>query len=72
LNEEVAAARLMGEQVAKIGEGVKKWQEEKRELEAKFAGFEKFQKLFLEQPDDVILEFIKDIRRQLRAGQLMN
>jgi integrase len=66
LNEELASARLLGEQVAKIGEGVKRWQEEKGELEAKIAGVESFQKLVLEQPDDVILEFIRDIRRQLR------
>jgi hypothetical protein len=44
----------------------KKWQEEKREVEAKIAGIESFQKLVLDQPDDVVLEFIKDIRRQLR------
>jgi hypothetical protein len=66
LNEEIVAARLMSDQVAKIGEGVKKWQEQKRELEAKIAGFESFQKLVLEQPDNVILELFKDVRRQLR------
>jgi site-specific recombinase XerD len=66
LNEEIAVTRLIGEQVTKIGEGVKKWQEEKGEIEAKIAGIEKFQKLVLEQPDTVILEFIRDIRRQLR------
>lgn len=66
LNEKLASARLIGEQVAKIGEGVKRWQEEKDELEAKVAGVESFQKLVLDQPDDVVLEFIKDIRRQLR------
>jgi biotin-(acetyl-CoA carboxylase) ligase len=66
LNEEIAAARLIGEQVAKIGEGVKKWQEEKGEIEAKIAGIENFQKLVLEQPDEVILEFIKDVRRQFK------
>jgi len=53
------------QQIAKIGEGVEKWQEEKGEIEAKIAGIENFQKLVLEQPDDVILQFIKDIRRQL-------
>jgi site-specific recombinase XerD len=66
LNEEVAVARLVGEQVARIGEGMKKWQVEKGELEAKIAGVENFQKLVLEQPDEVILEFIKDARRQLK------
>jgi len=66
LNEKLASARLIGEQVAKIGKGVKRWQEEKGELEAKVAGVESFQKLVLDQPDDVVLEFIKDIRRQLR------
>ncbi len=66
LNEEMAAARLLGEQVLKIGEGVKRWQKEKGELEAKLAGFESFQKLVLEQPDEVILELIKDVKRQLK------
>jgi len=66
LNEEIAVTRLVGEQVAKIGEGVKKWQEEKGEIEAKIAGIENFQKLILDQPDDVILKFIRDIRRQLK------
>jgi len=66
LNEKVAVAKRIGEQVAKIGEGVKKWQKEKMALEAKIAGVESFQKLILDQPDDVVLEFIKDIRRQLR------
>jgi site-specific recombinase XerD len=67
LKEEVAVARLIGEQVAKIGEGVKKWQEERGEIEAKIAGIENFQKLVLEQPDEAILEFIRDIRRQLKG-----
>jgi integrase len=66
LGEELASARLMGEQIAKIGEGVKRWQEEKATLEAKLAGFESFQKLVLDQPDSVVLEFIKDVRRQLK------
>ena len=67
LDEEIAVARAIGEQAAKIGDGVKRWQEEKGELEAKIAGFESFQKLVLEQPDKVILEFIRDIRRQLKG-----
>jgi site-specific recombinase XerD len=66
LNEEMVAARLLGEQVIKIGEGVKRWQREKSELEAKLAGFESFQELVLEQPDEVILELIKDVKRQLK------
>ena len=66
LNEEIAAARLLGEQIAKIGEAVKKWQEEKGKLEAKLVGFESFQKLVLEQPDEVIMELIKDVKRQLK------
>jgi site-specific recombinase XerD len=66
LSGELASARLVGDQVAKISEGLKRWQEEKGELEAKIAGFESFQKLVLDQPDDVVLEFIKDVRRQLR------
>jgi integrase len=66
LNEEIAAARFMGEEVAKIGKGVKRWQVEKGELEAKLAGFESFQKLVLEQPDEVILELIKDVKRRLK------
>jgi integrase len=66
LNEKLASARLIEEQVVKIGEGVKMWQEEKGKLEAKIAGVENFQKLILDQPDEVVLEFIKDVRRQLR------
>ncbi len=66
LNEEIAVTRLVGEQTAEIGEGLKKWQEEKGEIEAKIAGIENFQKLVLEQPDDVILKFIRDIRQQLK------
>jgi hypothetical protein len=66
LNEEIAVSRLLGEQIAKIGESAKKWQKEKGEIEAKIAGIESFQKLVLDQPDEVILEFIKDIRRQLK------
>jgi site-specific recombinase XerD len=65
LNEEIAVTRLIGEQVAKIGEGLKKWQEEKGDIEVKIAGIENFQKLVFEQPDTVILEFIREIRRQL-------
>ena len=44
----------------------KKWQEEKREIEAKIAGIESFQKLVLEQPDEVILELKKDAKKQLK------
>ena len=66
LNEEIVTARLVGKQVAKISDSVKRWQQDKRELEAKIAGFESFQKLVLDQPDEAILELIKDIRRQLR------
>ena len=66
LNEEIAVSRLVGEQVAKIGEGVKRWQMEKGEIEAKIAGIVNFQKLVLEQPDEVVLEFIRDVRRQLK------
>jgi len=42
------------------------WQEEKEKLEAKLIGFESFQKLVLEQPDEVIMELIKDVKRQLK------
>ncbi len=66
LNEEIAVTRLIGEQIAKVGEGVKRWQEEKDEIEAKIAGIENFQKLVLEQPDEVILEFIRDVKRRLK------
>ena len=69
LNEEIAVTRLIGEQVAKIGEGVKRWQMEKGEIEAKVAGIVNFQKLVLEQPDEVVLEFIRDVRRQLKEQQ---
>jgi integrase len=65
LNEELASARLIGEQVEKISEGVKKWQEEKGKLEAKIVGFESFQRLVLDQSDEGVLEFIKDVRRQI-------
>ena len=65
-NEEIAVARLMAEQSARTGEGVNRWQKEKREIEAKIAGIESFQKLVLEQPDEVILELIKDVKRQLK------
>jgi hypothetical protein len=58
--------RLVGEQVERIGEGVKRWQEEKAEIEAKIAGIEAFQRLVLDQPDEVVLEFIRDVRQQLR------
>jgi len=68
LNEEIAVTRLVGEQVAKIGEGVKRWQMEKGEIEAKIAGIVNFQKLVLEQPDEVILEFIRDVREQLKRA----
>jgi hypothetical protein len=69
LNEEIVATRLIGEQVAKIGDGVKKWQLEKGEIEAKIAGIVNFQKLVLEQPDEVVLESIRDVRRQLKEQQ---
>jgi hypothetical protein len=66
LNKKVEEQNQLGEQIAKVGEGVKKWQEEKGAIEAKIAGIENFQKLVLEQPDELILEFIKDVRRQLK------
>ena len=66
LNEEITVTRLVGEQVAKIGEGVKRWQVEKGEIEARIAGIVSFQKLVLDQPDEVVLEFIRDVRRQLK------
>ena len=56
----------LSEQIVKVGEGLKRWQEEKGDLEAKIAGIVNFQKLVLEQPDEAILEFIKDVRRQLK------
>jgi integrase len=65
LNEKLVSARFVEEQVAEIGDAVKRWQEEKGKLEAKVAGIESFQRLVLDQPDDVVLEFIKDVRRQL-------
>jgi site-specific recombinase XerD len=66
LNKEITATRLIGEQAAKIGEGLKRWQIEKGEIEAKIAGIVNFEKLVLEQPDEVVLEFIRDVRRQLK------
>jgi len=72
LNEKIAVARQIEEQIAKIGEGVKRWQEEKVEIEAKIAGIENFQKLVLEQQDEVILEFIKDLRRRMKEQRSRN
>jgi integrase len=69
LKEELAVTRFLGEQVTKIGEAVKKWQSEKGEIEAKIGGILNFQKLVLEQSDEEILEFIKDVRRQLKEQQ---
>ena len=66
LNEEITVNRLVGAQVAKIGEGVKRWQVEKGEIEARIAGIVNFQKLVLDQPDEAVLEFIRDVRRQLK------
>ena len=66
LNEDLAFARLVGEQITKIGELVENWQKDKGEIEDKIACIENFQKLVLDQPDEVVLEFIKDVRRQLR------
>jgi integrase len=65
LNEDLTASRLVGEQVARIGLGVKRWQEEKASIEAKLAGVLNFQRLVLDQPDEVVLEFIREVRRQL-------
>jgi site-specific recombinase XerD len=69
LNEEIAVTRLVGEQIERIGEGVKRWQMEKGEIEAKIAGIVNFQKLVLERSDEVVLEFIRDVRRQLKEQQ---
>jgi site-specific recombinase XerD len=66
LNEEIVATRLIGDQMAKIGEGLRRWQLEKGGIEAKIAGIVNFQKLVLEQSDEVVLEFIRDVRRQLK------
>jgi site-specific recombinase XerC len=60
----------LGEQIAKVGEGLKKWQVEKGEIEAKIAGIMNFQRLVLEQPDEAILDFIKDVRRQLKEQRI--
>jgi integrase len=65
LNEDLKGSRIVGEQIANIGLGVKRWQEEKREIDAKLAGILNFQKLVVQQPDEVVLEFIKEVRRQL-------
>jgi hypothetical protein len=66
LNKKFEEQNKLGEQIAKVGEGLKKWQEEKGAIEDKIVGIENFQKLVLEQPDEVILEFIKDVRRHLK------
>ena len=69
LDEKIETSRLLGEQVAKIGEAVKKWQSEKGEIKAKIAGILNFQKLVLDHPDEAVLEFITDVRRQLKEQQ---
>jgi integrase len=69
LNEEVGVARLVGEQVAKIGEDLKRWQEQKFEIDSKIANIVSFQRLVLERSDEEVLEFIRDIRRQLEKAK---
>jgi len=59
----------LSSQIAEVGEAVRKWQEEKYLIDAKIAGIEAFQRLVLERPDEVVLEFIRDVRRQLREQQ---
>ena len=59
----------MSSQIAEVGEAVRKWQEEKHLIDAKIAGVEAFQRLVLERPDEVVLEFIRDVRRQLGEQQ---
>jgi len=59
----------LSSQIAEVGEAVRKWQDEKRLIDARIAGVEAFQRLVLEQPDEVVLEFIRDVRRQLGEQQ---
>jgi hypothetical protein len=66
LNKKFEKQTQLNKQITKVGEDLKKWQEEKTELEAKIAGVENFQKLVSEQSDEVVLGFIKDVRRQLK------
>jgi hypothetical protein len=61
LRQEISVSRLVGEQVSKNWEGVKRWEKERAEIEAKIAGIVNFQKLVLEQPDKVVLEFVRDV-----------
>jgi hypothetical protein len=66
LEKKLEVTKLVSSQITEIGEAVKKWQTEKTEIDAKIAGIENFQKLVTEQPDETILEFIKDVKRQLK------
>ena len=50
------------EQIAKVWNRLKVWQEEKSRLKYKIGRFENFQKLVLEHSDEVILDFINDAR----------
>jgi len=59
----------LSSQIAEVGEAVRKWQDEKYLIDEKIAGVEAFQRLVLERPDEVVLEFIRDVRRQLREQQ---
>ncbi|MCW4015602.1 MAG: site-specific integrase [Candidatus Bathyarchaeota archaeon] len=69
LNKRSKEQNQLGEQIIKVGENLKKWQQEKGEIEAKIVGIQKFQRLVLDQPDEVILDFIKDVRQQLKKKQ---
>jgi len=69
LNEKLEVTKLAREQIDKIFKGLEKWQKERDEvlkLKSRIAGIENFYKMVLEQPDEEILKFLKDIRRQLK------
>ena len=59
-------ALLLSERIPKVFAALEKNQKERLELKSKIAGIESLQKMLLEEPDEVILDFIKDIRRQLK------
>jgi integrase len=58
---------LLTERIPQVFTALEKNEKERLELKSKIAGIENFQKMILNQSDKEILEFIKDVRRQLKA-----
>ena len=57
---------LLTERIPKVFVALEKNEKERLELKSKIAGIESFQKMVLEQPDEEVLKFLKEIRRQLK------